>query len=97
MLYWNRTKTTYFFFSTFALWKIPFGPPHLGIKITSQASDLSLLLFTHFLLATECNTTLKREKKHIHGETLGVKKAASPGSALPPKDEICTSLVQSYL
>lgn len=36
-------------------------------------------------------------EKHIHGETLGVKKAASPGSALPPKDEICTGLVQSYL
>lgn len=36
-------------------------------------------------------------EKHIHGETLSVKKAASLGSALPPKDEICTGLVQSYL
>lgn len=73
MLYLNRTKTPLFFFCLHFR-RIPFGPPHhLGIKITSQATDSTLLLFTHFLLSAECNTTHKREVL-IQLETLSVEK-----------------------
>lgn len=68
----KQNKKHLFYFLHLHFGKIPFGPPHLGIKITSQTSDSTLLLFT-LLLSTKCNTAHIREKL-IQLETLSDKK-----------------------